>query len=136
MIPRDESAPEFTKPAPILLVSDLDAEVKFYKKLGFRVIYQGEDFPGFVALGSGGVEFGLQRDRSFERSQIPRVLVWQFQARSLCPVVRLASRHGWKTEGPRQYWPEQDAWELTVYTPNGYGLVVEGPNPNSEAPAA
>ena len=130
-----ESAPEFTKPAPIVLVSDLDAEVEFYSKLGFRIIYQGEEFPGFVALESGAVGFGLQQDSSFEPSHIRSVLVWQFQVRSLRPFMRIAYEHHWRTNGPRQYWPEQDAWEFTVYSPNGYPLVVEGPNPDKGEPA-
>ncbi len=133
---RAESAPEFTKHAPIVLVRDLDAEVEFYSKLGFRIIYQGEDFPGFIALESGGVEFGIQQDPTFEASHIRTILVWQFQVRSLRPFIHLARKHRWRIEGPRQYWPEQDAWELTVYTPNGYPLVVEGPNPEKNPPAA
>lgn len=109
---------------------DLDAEVDFYAKLGFELTYQGDEFPGFVALRADGVEFGLQQVSSFERGQIANVLVWQLEAQSLRPVLERARLHGWQVDGPRQYWPEQDAWELIVHTPNGYGLVVEGPNPN------
>ena len=64
--------------------------MEFYTDLGFRIVFQGEEFPGFIALESGGVEFGLQEDGSFEPAHIPSVLVWQFQAQSLRPVIQLA----------------------------------------------
>jgi len=125
----DSPAPRFAKAAPILYVRDLDAEVDFYLALGFEIVYRGEAFPGFVALGGHGFEFALERRDAFDPAAVPRVLVWQLEAHSLRSVLALAADHGWEVDGPRCYWPEQDAWEMSVRTPNGWALAVEGPNP-------
>ena len=36
----------------------------------------------------------------------------------------------WRIDGPRCYWPERDAWEMSIWTPNAYRLALEGPNPD------
>ena len=124
------SAPRFTKAAPILYVKDLDAEVAFYLKLGFQLVYRGEEFPGFVALGCERFGFGLETKESFNPDKVPDVLLWQLETASLRPVLDMASAENWRIDGPRCYWPEHDAWEMSIWTPNGYRLALEGPNPD------
>ena len=104
-----KSAPHFTKAAPILYVKDLDAEVAFYLKLGFQLVYRGDEFPGFVALGCERFGFGLEMKDSFDPDKVPDVLLWQLETSSLRPVLDIASAENWKIDGPRCYWPERDA---------------------------
>src|SRR5258706_190344 len=46
-------APLFRRIIPILFVSDLRAERDFYLRLGFRVTYEGPEYPYFLVLGHG-----------------------------------------------------------------------------------
>lgn len=39
-----------TKLLPILHVADPDAERRFYEQLGLRTTYEGQEYPGFIAL--------------------------------------------------------------------------------------
>src|ERR1700735_2238025 len=50
----------FNRIIPILFVSDLRAERDFYVRLGFHVTYEGPEYPYFLALGHGPVEFGIE----------------------------------------------------------------------------
>ena len=50
----DTHVPTFRRMVPILYVRDLQAETAFYQALGLRITYQGDDFPGFVAIGWSG----------------------------------------------------------------------------------
>ena len=73
----------FNRIIPILFVSDLEAERDFYVRLGFHVTYEGPEYPHFLALGHGPVEFGIERKAGF-RSDIPdQVLTWQFGVRDI-----------------------------------------------------
>ena len=56
-----EPASLFVRLAPVLNVSDLAAERAFYEKLGLPVIYEGPEYPDFIAFGTGNVHFGIQR---------------------------------------------------------------------------
>ncbi|WP_427889327.1 hypothetical protein ACQHIV_38845 [Kribbella sp. GL6] len=51
----------FTRLAPVLNVSDLTAERAFYEKLGLPVIYEGPEYPDFIAFGTDTVHFGIQQ---------------------------------------------------------------------------
>jgi catechol 2,3-dioxygenase-like lactoylglutathione lyase family enzyme len=55
----------FNRIIPILFVSDLEAERDFYVRLGFHVTYEGPEYPYFLALGHGPVEFGIERKAGF-----------------------------------------------------------------------
>jgi catechol 2,3-dioxygenase-like lactoylglutathione lyase family enzyme len=50
----------FTRLAPVLNVRDLAAERRFYESLGLSVTYEGEEYPDFIALGDGSIDFGIQ----------------------------------------------------------------------------
>lgn len=51
---------EFTKLAPVLNVQDLPSERRFYEALGLPVIYEGPEYPDFIAFGTDAVDFGIQ----------------------------------------------------------------------------
>jgi catechol 2,3-dioxygenase-like lactoylglutathione lyase family enzyme len=50
----------FTRLAPVLNVRDVAAEREFYERLGLPVIYEGDEYPDFIAFGNDTVHFGIQ----------------------------------------------------------------------------
>jgi catechol 2,3-dioxygenase-like lactoylglutathione lyase family enzyme len=66
---------EFTKLAPVLNVRDLASERHFYESLGLPVIYEGPEYPNFIAFGTDRVDFGIQQ--AFVDNDPPNVLTWQ-----------------------------------------------------------
>ena len=112
---------------PILFVNDLEAERDFYIQLGFTVSYQGPEFPDFIALASGSIEFGVERKQDFILELPERVLIWQFGVTDIeITKQRLTSagvsyREEWVT--PREDWKYRI---LRARTPNGYHLMLEG----------
>ncbi|MBV9711490.1 MAG: hypothetical protein JO011_11350 [Ktedonobacteraceae bacterium] len=118
----------FERLIPILFVNDLYAERDFYVSLGFTVTYQGTEFPDFIALGHGSIEFGISHRERFTSDLPDHVLSWQFGVKDIETVKqRLASggitfREEWVT--PREDWKYR---VLHARTPNGYHLMLEGP---------
>ena len=72
-----EPASLFVRLAPVLNVSDLTAERAFYEKLGLPVIYEGPEYPDFIAFGTGNAHFGIQRAEA--ANDPPAVLTWQIR---------------------------------------------------------
>jgi catechol 2,3-dioxygenase-like lactoylglutathione lyase family enzyme len=117
----------FTRLVPILLVGDLEAERDFYLRIGFTLTYQGSEFPDFVAMGDGPVEFGLEHGTAFDRNRPDQVLTWQI---GVSDVDQVADR---LTEAGIQFTEERiepgHDWSYRVLhtrTPNGYRLILEG----------
>ena len=127
----DTHVPTFRRMVPILYVRDLQAETAFYQALGLQITYQGDDFPGFIAIGCEQLEFGLETKPDFDPDSVSKVLAWQFEVDSLLPFVQLAERKRWDYQAPSCYWQAEDQWSMSIRTPNGYQLGVEGPNPNA-----
>jgi catechol 2,3-dioxygenase-like lactoylglutathione lyase family enzyme len=122
-----ESVPLFDRLIPILFVDDLESERDFYIRLGFTVSYQGTEFPDFIALAYGPMEFGIERKQEFASDLPDRVLIWQFGVTDIeTTKQRLTStgvsfREEWIT--PREDWKYR---VLHTRTPNGYHLMLEG----------
>jgi catechol 2,3-dioxygenase-like lactoylglutathione lyase family enzyme len=123
----ENSVPLFDRLIPILFVDDLEAERDFYVQLGFTVSYQGSEFPDFIALASGSIEFGIERKQGFAPEMPDRVLIWQFGVTDIETTKRrltstgVSFREEWVT--PREDWKYR---VLHTYTPNGYHLMLEG----------
>ncbi len=117
--------PTFPRLVPILYVKDLEKEVDFYKSLGFEISYQGDDFPGFIALRSGNVEFGLKARDDFDPLQAEASFVWQMEVDSISKIIAICAERAFEYSEPQQYWEERDAWEMVVKSPNGYKLHLE-----------
>jgi hypothetical protein len=119
--------PLFDRLIPILLVSDVVAERDFYVRLGFAVSYQGAEFPDFIALASGPLEFGIERSQNFASDTPDRVLTWQIGVTDIETAKRrltsagVSFREEWVT--PREDWTYR---VLHTRTPNGYHLMLEG----------
>ena len=83
----------FSRIIPILFAGDLHAERDFYVSLGFHVTYEGPEYPYFLALGHGKVEFGIEWRQDFSPGGPDRVLTWQFGVSDLELCLQLGGRH-------------------------------------------
>jgi catechol 2,3-dioxygenase-like lactoylglutathione lyase family enzyme len=119
----------FQRLVPIVYVTDLEAEVAFYQQLGFAVLYRGEEFPDFIAMYQGDIQFGIERRAGWRAEDANRSILWQFQVDDLTDVVELCRRHQIRFTAPELYWERMDAWEMKVWSPNGYRINLEGHQP-------
>jgi predicted enzyme related to lactoylglutathione lyase len=117
----------FTRLVPILLVGDLPAERDFYLRIGFSLTYQGPEFPDFVAVGDGPVEFGLERRIGFDCGLPDQVVTWQIGVSDIDEVAARLTAAG--AEFTEERIKPRDDWSyrlLHTRTPNGYRLILEG----------
>jgi hypothetical protein len=116
----------FRRIIPILFVGDLLAERDFYLRLGFRVTYEGPEYPYFLALGHGPVEFGIEWQKGFSPSGPDRVLTWQFGVTDLDEAKKLFESAG--VPYREELMSPSEGWQYRVLharTPNGYHLLLE-----------
>jgi len=119
-------APLFSRIIPILFVGDLHAERDFYVGLGFQVTYEGPEYPYFLALGNGKIEFGIEWRRDFSPTAPDRVLTWQLGVSDL----ELAKKQldGAQVRYREELMTPSADWQYRVLharTPNGYHLLLE-----------
>jgi catechol 2,3-dioxygenase-like lactoylglutathione lyase family enzyme len=117
----------FTRLAPVLNVRDLAAERVFYEQLGLPVIYEGDEYPDFVAFGTEKVHFGIQAAES--DNDPPSVLTWQIGVSDIDAAAELCRSAGleyeWEENNPAPGWRYR---RLILRTPSGYRLALEGGN--------
>ena len=116
----------FNRIIPILFVSDLEAERYFYLRLGFQVTYEGPEYPQFLALGHGPVEFGIERKPGFRTDSPDHVLTWQFGVGDIAAARRRLTEAG--VPYSEQLMTPSSDWQYRVLharTPNGYHLLLE-----------
>jgi catechol 2,3-dioxygenase-like lactoylglutathione lyase family enzyme len=117
----------YTRLAPVLNVRDLPAEREFYEKLGLPVIYEGPEYPDFVAFGTDTVHFGIQAAAA--ANDPPSVLTWQIGVRDIDQAIERCQTAGIAFElehnNPAPDWSYR---RLLIRTPSGYRLALEGPN--------
>ncbi len=122
-----ETAGIFTKLAPILNVSDLPAERVFYESLGLPVIYEGDEYPDFVAFGTDVLDFGIQAAPG--PNDPPSVLTWQLGVSDVDVAGDLCRRAGLEftieQNDPAPGWSYR---RLILRSPSGYRVVLEGPH--------
>jgi len=114
----------YTRLQPILYVRDLATEKEFYRKLGFSVAYEKDDFAAMSYRDT--ILFGLQVKEGSNAASFEQQLIWQIGVQSVEAVCKLCEQEGLSIgEGPvLQDWGE---WTVTVRSPNGYRVVFEGP---------
>jgi hypothetical protein len=109
------------------LVGDATAERDFYRKLGFAISYEGPEYPDFVAMQHGDVEFGIEQRDDFDSSAPARVILWQFGVADVDVAKRVLDgaqiAYEEKLETPRPDWRYR---VLRLTTPTGYTLLFEG----------
>lgn len=112
----------FTQLRPVLFVADLPAEVSFYQKLGFQILFQDEEFVGLVF--GKLILFGLQ-SRPGARFGDDQPVIWQIATENVEAVYQRCRQENFAVlkEPELQSWGE---WTMTVLTPNGYHVVFEG----------
>ena len=117
--------PLFTRLAPVLNVSDLAAERAFYEKLGLPVIYEGDEYPDFIAFGTDTINFGIQqadrRQRSTQRPHLADRRLRRRRRRRTLPDRGTRLRARGQRAGPRLEVPPPPP-----PTPSGYRLALEG----------
>jgi catechol 2,3-dioxygenase-like lactoylglutathione lyase family enzyme len=116
----------FSRIIPILFVGDLQAERDFYLRLGFQVTYEGPEYPYFLALGHGPLEFGIEWREGFSPLRPDEVLTWQFGVSDFELARKRLDEAGinYREElmAPREDWQYR---VLHARTPNGYHLLLE-----------
>jgi catechol 2,3-dioxygenase-like lactoylglutathione lyase family enzyme len=116
----------FTRVIPILFVADLQAERDFYVRLGFGVTYQGPEYPYFIALGHGAVEFGIEWRQGFSFAAPDRVLTWQLGVSDIDKAKKQLADAG--VPFREELMAPSPDWQYRVVhvrTPNGYHLLLE-----------
>jgi hypothetical protein len=113
---------------PILYVADPYAERDFLHRFGFETTYEGDEFPGFLAVACGAVRFGLSENRQLDATAHDGVR-WQLMVddvsdiESVCAAAHLPCEvvieEGGTTHRARL---------AKVTSPNGVTVWFEGPN--------
>jgi catechol 2,3-dioxygenase-like lactoylglutathione lyase family enzyme len=123
----NDPADLYLRLAPVLNVRDLAAERAFYEKLGLPVIYEGAEYPEFVAFGTDAVHFGIQRAET--ANDPPSVLTWQIAVSDVDAAAEMCREAGLSYEveknDPAPGWTYR---RLILKTPSGFRLALEGPN--------
>jgi hypothetical protein len=114
---------------PILYVTDPYAERDFFVRFGFETVYEGDEFPGFLALACGEACFGLSRNRQLPPTGAHDGVRWQLivddvdEIASVCTAADLPCEivveEGGSTHRSRI---------AKVTSPNGVEVWFEGPN--------
>ena len=114
---------------PILYVADPHAERDFFIRFGFKTVYEGDEFPGFIAVECGSVCFGLSRNKELAATTAYDAVRWQLivddvdEITSTCAAAGLACEvvveEGGTTHRSRI---------AKVVSPNGVPVWFEGPN--------
>ncbi len=112
----------FTQLRPVLYVDDLSAEVDFYQRLGFQILFQ---LPEYVGLVFGKpILFGLQH-RPGAKFDVDQPIIWQIATDNMDEVYQCCQQENFNIQQKPelQSWGE---WTMTVLSPNGYRVVFEG----------
>jgi hypothetical protein len=119
---------------PVMYVADQYAERDFYELFGFERIYEGDEFPGFLAIQHGEAIIGLQR-ASEDNVSYSGGLRWQFeldQPNQIEEVIRVCREHELDYEVVRERGGDRFARQIVrVSSPGGVTVWFEGAN---EAP--
>jgi catechol 2,3-dioxygenase-like lactoylglutathione lyase family enzyme len=114
---------------PILYVEDPAKERDFYTRFGFETAYEGDDFPGFIAVRCGAVLFGLSSNRALDGDAPYDGVRWQLTVQDPAEVMRVCDAEGWayavEVEAPSD---AHRSRTVRVRSPNGVEVWFEGPN--------
>jgi hypothetical protein len=114
-----------------MYVSDQYAERAFYELFGFQRWYEGEEFPGFLAVRHGNAIIGLQQ-ASPETPAYADGLRWQFEletAAQFDEVTATCRKHHLNYEQHVEQGGERfETRMVSVRSPNGVLVWFESPN--------
>ena len=116
---------------PIMYVADQYAEREFYELFGFERHYEGDEFPGFLAIRHGEAIIGLQRASS-ECPAYSDGLRWQFELdgpNGLDEMIAICRSHNLDHDVITERGGDRFHRQLlTVRSPNGVTVWFEGAN--------
>jgi catechol 2,3-dioxygenase-like lactoylglutathione lyase family enzyme len=116
---------------PIMYVADQYAERSFYELFGFERVYEGDEFPGFLAIRHGEAIIGLQQ-ASPEQPAYTQGLRWQFEldsADQADEIIATCRAHHLKHEVHTERGGDRFARRLVaVEAPSGATVWFEGAN--------
>ncbi|MEO8829386.1 hypothetical protein [Lapillicoccus sp.] len=114
-----------------MYVSDQYAERDFYRRFGFVDAYEGDEFPGFLAIRHGDAVIGLQRC-SPEHPPYAEGLRWQFELTTIAEVencISVCREQRLDHEVVREVGGTSFLTTLVrVVSPSGVSVWFEGPN--------
>lgn len=114
-----------------MYVADQYAERSFYELFGFERVYEGDEFPGFLAIGQGEAIIGLQR-ASPEQPAYTQGLRWQFEldtADQADEIIATCRAHGLEHEVVTERGGDRFLRRLVaVKSPSGVTVWFEGAN--------
>lgn len=117
---------EFTKLAPVLNVRDLASERRFYESLGLPVVYEGPEYPDFIAFATETLDFGIQQ--VVTDNDPPSALTWQIGVADIDVAIAVCDDQHLDyvvdVQRPRDDWAYR---RLLLTSPNGYRVALEGP---------
>lgn len=114
---------------PILYVADPYAERKFFALFGFETVYEGSEFPGFLAIECGTVRFGLSRNRDLSAAGGHDGVRWQLIVDDVEDIATVCSHAGLECEVVVEHGgTTHRARTAKVISPNGVPVWFEGPN--------
>jgi hypothetical protein len=114
-----------------MYVQDQYSERDFYELFGFERVYEGDEFPGFLAIAHGSAIIGLQQ-ASADNPAYHGGLRWQFEVDSIAELDEIIAICG--TQGlPHDVIVEEGGSRfrrrcVTVRSPAGVLVWLEGPN--------
>lgn len=116
---------------PIMYVPDQYAERSFYEAFGFATRYEGDEFPGFLAIAHGEAVIGLQR-ASEQHSAYSGGLRWQFEVDTgdeIDGVLATCAERGLTHELVVEHGGGRFRTRIVrVVAPSGAEVWFEGPN--------
>jgi hypothetical protein len=116
---------------PIMYVSDQYAERSFYELFGFQRVYEGDEFPGFLAIRHGEAIIGLQRASPGEPAYSTG-LRWQFEldgGDQADDIIAACRTHGLDYEVVTERGGDQFLRRIVVVqSPCGVTVWFEGAN--------
>jgi catechol 2,3-dioxygenase-like lactoylglutathione lyase family enzyme len=114
---------------PILYVTDAQAERAFFEQFGFRTTFEGEEFPGFLAVEAGTARFGISSNRGPLQSPAHEGVRWQLLVDDVEAVVAVCTAQGWAFEEDVEVGGSTHRARIVkVLSPNGVTVWFEGPN--------
>jgi hypothetical protein len=116
----------FVRLAPALNVQGPAAERTVYLSLGLPGIYEGDEYPDYIAFGTDTVQFRIQPASG--DTDPPGVLTWQTVISGVDAAAELCPKRGIAYEVEQnEPAPGLSYRRLILRTPSGYRLVLEDP---------
>jgi hypothetical protein len=120
---------------PILYVADPYAERDFFARFGFATVYEGDEFPDFLAVQCGPVIFGLSGNKDNLPSVAHEGVRWQFRVNDVDEVIAVCDAAGLPYEAVVETGGDTHRARIAkVTSPNGVLVWFEGPNEVGEYP--